>query len=240
MNISRMHIEFKAGFDKSESLSYPDFRPEEIDLFINKAIENIVKQKYSGNNLKRESVEETQKRRDDLRMLTKNYITSTFTVNADNKPNGSFVQLPSDYWFTLEEEVDISYLDCHNNVVSNVRASVKPITHDRYNKIKIDPFNKPNKIEVVSLPFGVSSGLQTQAFSEAQKNEIITDSTTTLNAYYLRYIKKPVEVSLANNIDCDLSEELHREIIDAAVNLAIENVESPRFQTQGIELLRNE
>lgn len=235
MTIGRMHIEFKAGFDKSESLSYPDFRPEEIDLFLNKATESIVKQRYSGNNLRRESVEETQKRRDDLRMLTKNYTSTNITNTAENKPNGFFVGLPSDYWFTLEEEVSISYLDCHGTILNDVRASVKPITHDRYNKIKLDPFNKPNKIELVSLPYGYSTT------SQAMKNEIITDSPTTLlNAYYLRYIKKPVEVSLANNIDSDLSEHMHREIVDYAVNLAIENVESPRFQTQGSELLRNE
>jgi len=235
MTIGRMHIEFKAGFDKSESLSYPDFRPEEIDLFLNRATESVVKQRYSGNNLRRESVEETQKRRDDLRTLTTSYASSAFFTNADNKPNGTFIGLPDDYWFALEEEVNISYLDCHDHIVNNVRASVKPITHDRYNKIKLDPFNKPNKIEIVSVPFGLPTGGQ-----GTRTNELITDDTTTLNAYYLRYIRKPVEVSLANNIDSDLSEHMHREIVDYAVNLAIENVESPRFQTQGSELLRNE
>jgi hypothetical protein len=238
MNIQTMHIEFKAGLDKSESLSYPDFRPEQIDLFLNKAIEDIVKQRFTGNNPKKESVEETQKRRDDLRTLTTNFTSSAFINTADNKPNGSFIKLPSDYWFTLEEEVSASYLDCHNNIINNQRISVRPSTHDRYNKIKYDPFNKPNKIEIISLPFGYPTGvlgLATDRF-----NELITDSTTTLNAYYLRYIKKPQEVSLINSIDCDLSEHMHREVIDYAVNLALENIESPRYQTQINELLRNE
>jgi hypothetical protein len=227
MNIARMHTEFKAGFDKSESLSYPDFRPEEIDLFLNKAISSIVKQRYSGNNLRRESVEETQKRRDDLRNITSSKVVTAFTTNVENKPNGTFVDLPTDYWFALEEEVSISYYDCFGHTIT-ARVSVKPITHDRYNKIKLDPFNVPDKIEVVSLPY------------EGFKNEIIIDGTSTLLAYYIRYIRKPAEVSLSTLTDCDLSEHMHKEVVDYAVNLAIENVESPRFQTQGSELLRNE
>lgn len=227
MNIARMHIEFKVGCDKSNSLSYPDFTSEEIDLFLNKSIESVVKQRYSGNNLRRESVEETQKRRDDLRNITTNKVITTFINTTDNKPNGTFVDMPTDYWFALEEEVEISYLDCFGRTITE-RAIVKPITHDRYNRIKLDPFNVPDKIEVVSLPY------------ETFKNEIILDDSSTLKKYILRYIRKPQEVSLSLNKDCDLSEHMHREIVDYAVNLAIENIESPRFQTQGTELLRNE
>lgn len=227
MNIARMHREFMVGYDKSNDLSYPDIRPEERDLFLNKAIESIVKQRYSGNNARKESVEETQKRRDDLRNITSNYSTTTFITNQNNKENGVFVDLPADYWFALEEEAVISHLDCHD-VATTSRVLIKPITHDRYNRIKYDPFNKPNKIEVVSLPY------------EDFRNEIIVDDDSTVEEYFLRYLRKPVEVNLANGIDCDLSEHLHREIIDYAVNLAIENIESPRFQTQSSELYRNE
>lgn len=228
MDIARMQIEFRAGYDKSNSLSYPDFSPEEIDLFINKSISFIVKERYSGNNLKKESVEETQKRRDDLRELTTNAkILGPFISKDDNKDNGYFVTLPENYWFALEEDAIIGYYDCHNDLRYG-RATVKPITHDRYNKIKNDPFNKPNKIEVLCLPYNT------------RQNEIIIDQESTLEEYIIRYIRKPAEVSLSAGISCDLSEHLHREIIDTAVNIALENIESPRFQTQTNELLRNE
>ncbi len=228
MLIGQMHREFNIGVDKDNSLSYPSFRPEEIDLFINKAIENIVKQRYSGNNLQRQSVEETQKRRDDLRNLTVDYRIAPLAHDPlVNKENGVFVVLPNNYWFALEEEVILSYEDCHGNTITS-NASVKPITHDRYNKIKSDPFNMPDKIEIISLPY---SNMQ---------NELITDDSSSVTSYYLRYYKKPAEVSLANNINCDLSEHLHREIIDLAVNLAIENIESPRIGTQVNQTLTNE
>ena len=227
MNIARMHTEFMVGYDKVDDLSYPDLRPEERDLFINKAIESIVKQRYSGNNARKESVEETQKRRDDLRNITSNYRTTTFINNTNNKENGVFVDLPKDYWFALEEEAVISHVDCHNNSTTS-RVLIKPVTHDRYNRIKHDPFNKPNKIEVISLPY------------EDFRNEIIVDNDSSVEEYFLRYLRKPAEVSFIDDIDCDLSEHLHREIVDYAVNLAIENIESPRFQTQGSELYRNE
>ena len=62
MNITEMHRAFRLGLDKTQSLEYPDFLPEEIDFWLNEAIRAFVKTRYSGMNLKRESFEETQSR----------------------------------------------------------------------------------------------------------------------------------------------------------------------------------
>ena len=71
MTIDQMHIDFKLEYDKTSNLENPAFEPEEIDLWINKAIRKFVKTRYSGINVKRESFEQTQKRIDDLRSLIK-------------------------------------------------------------------------------------------------------------------------------------------------------------------------
>lgn len=229
MTITQMHIEFLILIDKSNSLAYPDFQPEEIDLFLNKAQETIVKQRFTGNNLKKDSVEETQKRDDDLRNLTRSFsVIVPPGSTPDNKPNGRFVGLPTNpkYWFTLQDEVSV-VTDCGTQ-----RIPLKTITHDRYNKIINDPFNKPGDDFAIKL------------FVDTDKIEIITggsNATTTNNiTYYLRYISKPTEMSLSNNISCELAEHIHREILDLAVNMALEDIESERFKTQIIETQRNE
>lgn len=242
MQIQRMHIEFKIGLDKSDVLNYPNYEPEEIDVFLNKAQENIIKQRCSGNNAKRESIEETQKRRDDLRNITTNSNINTAYTTAqdlldvvDNKPNGIFVKLPSDYWFALEEEVTVTYTDCNGNTTSK-RIDVKPMTHDRYNKVSKDPFNRPCDELVVSLPYEYIE-INNENISRV---ELIGDGSYAIDTYHLRYIREPRTMDFENDISCELSDHIHREIIDEAVNLALENIESRRVQTQTIQLIKNE
>ena len=97
MNVSQMHYHFKLGLDKVDSLSSPNFLSEEIDVLLNQAQAQIIENRAYGNNIKGESVEETQKRLDDLKNLTTNYETSTFTNDTSNKPSGVYVTLPTDY-----------------------------------------------------------------------------------------------------------------------------------------------
>ena len=243
MIVQQMHIAWGVELDKTNRLEYPDFRPEEVDYWLNRSVEDIVRQRYTGMNATRSSVEETQKRRDDLRNITKNYtIAITLVQTADNKPNGYFVSLPADYYYALEEEVEIAYVDCHGGTTfyeympdygiyigdARRRIPVKPITHDRYNKIKEDPFNTPNEDEAICLPY------------QGDKNEIIVGSGIYPITYYLRYLRKPATISLSGSVNCDLSQHLHAEIVTNAVNLAIENIESPRIVTQGQQVVKNE
>lgn len=227
MNIGQMHIAFQLELDKTNRLEYPDFLPEERDYWLNRSILDTVRQRATGRNATATSAEETEKRRDDLRNITKNYSVSVFTQNSNNKPNGYFVTLPDDYFYTLNEEVLYSHNDCHGNTVTD-RKPVRPTTHDRYNKVIYDPFNKPYEEEILSLPY------------EGNTNELLFEPGDTPITYYLRYYRMPAEVSLSGGVDCDLSWHLHSEIVVNAVNLAIENIESPRVITQGTQVAKNE
>ena len=234
MTIAEMHREFKLGLDKVDSLSYPNFLPEEIDTLFNVAQEKFVKQRAYANNFRRSGLEETQKRLDDIRNLLTNYETSTLTQTSSNKPNGFFVSLPSDYKFAVEEEANIQFVDCNDNQVTE-RADVVPITHDRYNKIKRDPFNKPDDFEIHRLGFS--------RVSNVESFELITGDGNTITTYYLRYIKEPVEMRFGTayetpttDVDCELADHTHREIIAIAIKDALEDIESPRYPTSKNEL----
>lgn len=219
MNAASFHLAFKLGLDKSDSLNYPDFRPEEIDFFLNQAQERLVKQRYGLNNPKKQGFEETQKRTEDLKGIVKP-VTIVPTANnpSENKPNGVFVTLPSDLWLIINEEVSLTYLN-PKGVSTTSRIKVKPTKHDDYDNLILDPFNKPYEGEVVRLMID-------------GKVELITGaSTQTINNYYLRYIKKPDPISLSNNTTTDLSEHLHDEIVMEACRVVIEDIESKRNAT---------
>ena len=86
-----------------------------------------------------------------------------------------------------------------------------------------DPFNKPNKGVVLRLMHGLWA-------------ELITDGTYTINQYFLRYIRQPIRLDITNFplMSCELAMHTHQEIVNTAVSLALENIASPRFQSNMI------
>ena len=230
MTVQEMHLAFKIGLDKIDSLNYPNILPEEIDFFLNKAQERFVKQRYGFTNVKKQSFEETEKRTNDLRALVKNsLITATTTqplgtllpydplTNID--VNAQFVELPNDYWFMVQERANLSYLNC-NNVVTTDSVYVKASQHDDYSRLIDNPFEKPLETKVLR-------------FMAEGKAELIHAPGTTVTGYNLRYIKKPLPIVLVPNVNtyCELSEHAHSEIVDQAVMIALEGIESKRLQT---------
>jgi len=225
-----MHRSFKLGLDKSDSLNYPNFIDSEIDTILNEEQERLIKQRYGYNNYKNQSFEETQKRTDDLREVILNAILSPNPPTADNEPNGVFIDVPSaageEYWFAIKESCLINLTDCSDNQITR-RVKVKTRQHDDLNEIVEDPFNQPNEYEVIRVMY-------------QDKFEVICAPNTSVNTYYLRYIKKPRQMNLSLGIDCELSDHLHLELVDSAVNRTLENIESQRYKTNISELNKTE
>lgn len=194
----------------------PFFLPTEIDLFLNSAVEKFISKRAFGNNFRRTSFEEDQKRRDDLRNLIQNYVYSDLSPGI--KPSSYSVNLPEDYRHAISEECILED--------SSKRVSIKPLSYDRYNKIVNDPFNSPSHGTVYRMDF---SGNTFELISE-----------TTIVRYFLLYISNPQEINLANSEEGvnypSLANHTHKEIVRMAVLEALENVEQPRYQTSKIEL----
>lgn len=70
--------------------------------------------------------------------------------------------------------------------------------------------------------------------------ELITNGDYGIFYYYIRYIKKPVEVNLGTTTNSDLPEHTHDEIIKLAANMILENTQNPRYQTHIREVNRTE
>jgi|TARA_R110000787_G_scaffold32224_1_gene85148 hypothetical protein len=220
MTRAQMHKEFKFLMDKVDSASNPLFLEIEIDRLLNISQDKFITKRAFGNNVRRTSFEEDQKRRDDLRTLIaqENISTSTAT-NA--KPNAQHFELPADYRHSINEE---AFIKTNGDATSGRRVSVKPITHDRYNKIIDDPFNKPDINTVYRLGFGDGGNIC----------ELIHGENQTIDIYYLRYLKVADEISGSQEPTLPL--HTHREIVRMAVVEALEGIESQRYQSSKIEL----
>jgi len=119
LTIAEAHRAFKIGLDKSDSLNYPNFLPEEIDIFLNQAQERIIKQRYGKNNIKRMSFEEDQKRTEDLRNVLKAAIINPQTpgIQGNTARNATFFILPTDHWFTVWEKAYINCPTCNTSIL---------------------------------------------------------------------------------------------------------------------------
>lgn len=219
MTSTEMALAFRFRLDKTDSLNYPNFQNVEIDLLLNQAQERIIKQRYGNTNKERESFEETQKRTEDLKAIVTNSIIIPAANAVDNiDVNAQFITLPSDHWFIVQERCTISYPDCKNQTKTDV-VPVYAIQHNDVNKVINNSFLRANKQRVLRL-------------MENGKVELIHDSDSTIINYRLRYIRKPAKISsVAPLVNCELSDHLQDEILDQAVLLALEDIESRRQQT---------
>ena len=216
-----MHIEVKLRLDKSAALELPAYEPEEIDLWLNNAIETYVKTRYSGTNPKNQSFEETQKRIDDLRTLVESVTVSSVSGTASDYPNGYRWDLPaSGYWFTLSEEANI--------VVGSTetRVGVTECTIDEYRQKVDDPYSEHKLHYNTAKPLRIFNN---------NSVELISDGNYTVDDYHLTYLKAP-EVGDISGTDCDLPEHTHNEVVKVAVNMMLENIEQPRYRTHSVEV----
>jgi len=230
MTVSQMHTAFRLELDKVNSLQYPDFTSIEVDYWLNRAIREFVKTRYSGLNPKREGFEQTQKRIDDLRTLVRE-VTVPCTIIGSIKPHGfvltdgfSNVEFSTagSYWLSLGEEVDLM-LPGSIRIVSGVTE----VTADEYRFALDNPYSPHivhyNQAKPLRLFYNNTI-------------EFISDGTYSVLNAYVRYIKAPIIVVYSTLIDCDLPEHTHDEIVSLSVRLALENIEQPRYQSYAQEV----
>lgn len=239
MIVNQIHQEFKLGCDKVDSLNSANFLPEEIDKYLSDAQEEFIEQRAWGNNFRRESIEETQKRVKDLQDITVNAELTVFTSNLNNKPNSKFVKLPSDYRHALEEEVTVQYPDCNHpaqgkGALPSTRVPVLALTHDKYNKTIQNPFTKPSLTKAYRLPYARTN-------TGEQQFELIVSPDQTLITYHLRYLKNPRKIDkaqilsplgLPGTAQGDMTDETYREIIQIAIKNCLIDITSERAQSR--------
>ena len=193
MTINEFHTAFKLELDKTQSLELPAYEPEEIDYWINRAIENFVKTRYDGLNVKRESFEETQKRTYDLSTLVT--MSKLDTMEIDSVPElsdlsdfystagilSTIANKPQDLFLIVNEEALIYYIDSSGNDVRK-HAYVKDTTLDRLSYELHNPYSE------FRLHYGEAFPLRIERNNYI---ELISDGNYSIDGYFITYIKVP-------------------------------------------------
>ena len=205
-------MEGRLFMDKVHSDAYADMEKPEWDKFLTEAQNRFFKTRYGRNNFYKNGYEESQKRREDTKDITSikylkgvNGIFDTTTTYTDEE-----CTLPTDEVYAIFLSGEAKTHGC------NTWESVDVIDHDTHRIISKDPFNEPDINNPIAI--FIQDGIKVEPDAEA---------------FQLTYLRIPKDISETQ--DCELSEHTHREIVQLAVNLVIESIESPRIQSHRVD-----
>lgn len=225
MTRNELHIAFKIEMDKnSQNTAYggcPAFLPEEVDYWLNKGYYDVLTTKFSGQNTTQIAFEGSVKRIADLEKLVKtdtNVIVLKSGINKlilSNLLNNQ--QNNTGRMFFIQAVLNWS------NQNSSKSAVVSLIDHETSKRFIETYNNKP----WIDSPVAV-----------IENNQLIIyiDSQTMTGNYTLdlTYVKHPVLISdlQPNEELTEVPEYVQNEIVNKAVQLALDNIESSRVQTK--------
>ena len=201
MTLEELSNEFDVivnSYDNSQSLVFNEY---EKSIYLTKAQEYIIKDLYRN-------YEGTEELNSYLKTLIKD---KTYTIEDSTNIE---LDYPDNFLYILKEYANINTTCKSNNIVD-----VLPITQDEYNEVVGNPF-RGSKSKVLRL--------------EENKIKLITD--LPIISYTMTYLSNPspiILVDLPNGLTInneskksttiETSESIHREILDKAVQLAIQS-----------------
>jgi hypothetical protein len=248
MNGVEMSNAFDIRYNSIAGQNAPGIDAFEKSSYLTKAQLEIIKNYYDPNsNRKQKGFEGSEKRRVDLKELIKDYkISSAVSLPSSIYPTAKFYNLPDDVFLLVNEKAKVISEDCNNNLI----IKVKPVTYDEFNTQIKNPFKTPDK--------NIAWRLDISKIDNKQVVEIISPyNITGLLEYQIRYLKYPKPIILADlnttfpgeNLtiegiqsitDCELHTEIHDEIVDRAVQLAIRDYKKEGLESKVQLDMRNE
>jgi len=223
MNTKEFSNEFDILYNSIASMSAPALDEYEKSVFLTKAQLEIVKVNNGPMNKYRESFEGSDKRRADLRELIVDYKVIPKEITTGIEPVTYLVDLPKDLFLIKYEAAFYTKEGCDDRI----EIQVIPVKYDEYHENKRNPFRRPTETSGFRLDIQSSKGNKQAELIVSQKPEI----------YQMRYIKYPTPIILTDldgfstevlsidgiqsETECMLDKELHREILDRAVELAM-------------------
>lgn len=238
MNTNEFESEFNLLYDNIGSSAAPGLDAYEISVYLTTAQEELVKTAYTGNDVIEKAFEGNERRRRQLNELVKTNLSTTIIGGDSIVSNSVFFKIPNDVFYIINEQVKLSSTD---TCLNGKYIMVKPTTHDEFLVSMKNPFRKPNKNKAIRLDLS--------SIGSDKVVEIV--STYTPVEYKLRYVKKPrpiIITDIESNPDtsglgltidgmntiteCELNSEIHREIINRAVENAIRDYRENNLQSK--------
>lgn len=209
-----LHIAFKIEIDKNGQATafggVPAFLPEEIDYWLNEAIVQEVNNKFTGNNSLRQPFESSVKRIDDLANLVKVDI-----LGLESKDTNELISTDTltDYMYFVSAFLNFD----------NEKAAVQLVNHNTVSIFKQTYNNNP----YIENPVAT---IDSTGFHIYYDTHTMQANDYKLELIYVKYPTK-VEDYPEEGID-EFPDYMWYEIVNRAVVLALEDIESQRTQSK--------
>lgn len=209
------------GFGNDDTFQALVFNEYEKSLWLTRAQKEIVKAIYTGKNPDGEAYEETEEKRRYLAPLNSEDtlvpITDSRFMPTGMGSTSNFFELPDDLMYITYESVHFTGGKCDGTDV----MQVIPMTQDEYHRLRKNPFRGTGRRRAIRL--------------DMSDNVVEVICDYVVSDYYLRYLRRPRPIiledlpddltidRLSSEMSCELPEELHGEILDRAVALAVQS-----------------
>tara|TARA_B100000963_G_C22607703_1_gene663413 strand:+ start:927 stop:2066 length:1140 start_codon:yes stop_codon:yes gene_type:complete len=151
-----------------------------------------------------------------------NANTIIHTVLGDTTNLAYVAASPSDYTRVIDPSSGYGLADMTPGVYA-----AKFSQHDDIYKMLGDPFNKTShKAPLYTIT--------------DNKLELYSNDIFIIDNVKMLYIRKPATVSLSLQVNCDLPDNVHQEIVDMTVATILGNISDPRYQIGSVERLQSE
>ncbi len=217
MTLNEFSDSFDVLWNNIASNQAPGLNAYDKSVVLTKAEKEIIKNYFMPqSNQKQTGFDGSPKRQSDFAALMKNVVLTVNNTATKFDARSTAYDMPDDLFITINEQIT------SNASGINSIYTVLPITFDEYGKLMQKPYKYPTKNTAWKL------------MTSENVAEIIGRFEGT-PAYKMRYIKKPKPIILVdlNTIDsslsidgistatqCELSEHLHDEILQRAVEIA--------------------
>lgn len=218
MTRSKILEKFQIEYDKEAiTSSYPSLTIKEIATILDKAYLAIIAQKLTGNNPRRAPFESDVKAVEDIRpLLTTSKVSKTDKID-NYVMNESCYSLPAAMLYFIQANASI------NNQVHTVAL----ISHDNAQQFFHTEANEPWIKNAVCFIEGTTIAVLYDNYKHP-------NGLDGLRVTYIKYPGKFVD-AISNNTftgDFELNDSMAEELINLAIVMALENVESQRLTTK--------
>ena len=206
MTLNELSIQFDIMYNNISSNQAPGLTEYEKSVFLTQAQEAVILDLYKGTS--GDAFETTEEVTRYLSSLVKiNYPEDNDVKVLQSTKEGMNMYayvLPDDVWFVTYQSGSITIGNKPEDKPRDV--IVVPSRQDSLYKDLNNPFKGPNKNKVLAI---------------SEEGSIILYSKYPINAFYIKYLKRPNNIDLESvSFNVEIPESLHNQVLYKAVQLA--------------------
>jgi hypothetical protein len=231
MNIKQMQREFGIQMNQlSEALA---LESDDIEYWLNKAQINLVKQLYNGSRGK--GFEQSQERIDDLKILLVKDLSESCEHELNQPVLDGFhidkARFPVDLMFGISYRSKVQY---KHPVVSWFMDNGKRKADGSFStKVVFNRFSQADDIyKLLTDPFNTTKPSNPLTDINEDFINVYTNNTFVVDEVIFNYLRIPQQMSIERNISSELPEHLHKDLIQKAVDLFLNNTRELKQRLQ--------